>query len=334
MSKPHSISTPPLLSFPPPQMPQHHPPWLVARRHQTPPSRRPQERRLQRHPEAHRAASHPLPAGHLHHAGRLPVALDAARVRPLVRPLVAGVRRHLVADCVHARRPGADASAAAAVGERLDAVRVQHCVVHVVLSVLDRDAAHNWVRCANDDRRVPGGDLYDVLPVDLRRDGAGVHGRDCVRQDDATEAAHADVAVLAVRLRVPAGRAAGADVPRRRHAQESHHRGERAGAADQNAPDEGGRTVGPAPDGAGDRGRWRCGVGFVLHLADGGGASDYAGVAAVVDVGDGFAAGEVRDCGDTGGNGGVDGADDAGAVELFEYGDTVGTSFRSGGGVQ
>jgi hypothetical protein len=64
-----------------------------------------QEWRLQRGAGQCRQEEEKVPAGHLHHTRGRPVAMDSPRVRAQLPSLLAGVRDHLVAHRVLARRP-------------------------------------------------------------------------------------------------------------------------------------------------------------------------------------------------------------------------------------
>ena len=110
----------------------------------------------------------PCPAGYLHDPGGRAVAVDAAGVLAVLLLVVAHVRPHLVADRLHARRPGARAPPRQPGGVRLEAVRRQHPRLRLLLPVLRGDAAHDRLRRPRHHRGVPRGHLRHV-PAEHRR---------------------------------------------------------------------------------------------------------------------------------------------------------------------
>ena len=89
------------------------------------------------------------------------------------------------------------------------------------------------VRLEAHDGGVSGGHLHNVHPVDDWSDPASIYGGHRLREALPAEEAHPDPALLAQRRHLPEGRTALPHVPRRRHAQEPHHRGPRPGPDDQ-----------------------------------------------------------------------------------------------------
>lgn len=112
-----------------------------------------QERRVQHRAGQRVQAAATVHAGPVHHAGGRAVAVDAARVLRELLPQLAGVRRRVVPDRVHARRPRR--------GERQEprvvAVRDQRAHAHGQLPVQRGDAAHHRLRVPHDHRGVPRG---------------------------------------------------------------------------------------------------------------------------------------------------------------------------------
>lgn len=68
-----------------------------------PKARHLQARRLQRSPMERGQAQAPIPAGYLYNPRGCAVALDVARVRPFLYPLLATLRSPLVAHHLHPR---------------------------------------------------------------------------------------------------------------------------------------------------------------------------------------------------------------------------------------
>ena len=170
------------------------------------PSSRAEERGLQRPPVPYLSAFPALPARHLHDPGGHSMAMDVALLQPELRPLVAGLRRDLVADRVQPRRLRGAPPAPLPDREQLDAVREQHILVHELLPVQHRDPAHDRLREPWHDRGMPGGDLRHVHPEHRRGDDPGVHGGNSVRQDEQAEAEDSNVAVLEKRGHLSEGR--------------------------------------------------------------------------------------------------------------------------------
>lgn len=133
-----------------------------------------EERRLQHHPDERVQTPAQVPAGPVHHAGGRPVAVDAVRVRHELPGQLVRVRRRLVPDRLHARRPGARERGQPELGP----VHNQHANVHGQFPVQRGDATHHRLRLPDGHRGVFGRHRVLLSPEHRGTDGSG----SCVRR--------------------------------------------------------------------------------------------------------------------------------------------------------
>lgn len=123
-----------------------------------------QKRRVQRGAGQRVETAAAVPAGPVHHAGGRAMAVDAVGVLRELPAQLARIRRRLVPDRVHARRPVAGKRGRPA----MVAVRDQHADVRRQFPVQRGDAAHHRLRLPHGHRTVLRSHHVVLLPEHRR----------------------------------------------------------------------------------------------------------------------------------------------------------------------
>lgn len=173
-----------------------------------------------------------IPPRHLHNSSRRPMEVDSLSVRSRISPLLATLRRHLVANLLHTRRPRAPPSTSLPRWRKFHALCHKHLRLHLLLLVQHRNATHDWLRWQNDHWGVSRSYFPGVLPEYYRGYDSVVFWRYCLREDDEAQTKNADAVVLEECSGLPEGWAFVFDVQSWRYEEESYYWSQYSSAVD------------------------------------------------------------------------------------------------------
>lgn len=118
---------------------------------------------------------------HLHRSGADQAQMDPFNVSDDPPDILVNLRRALVADLLHARRPPTEPPPSRPEEDQLHAVHPRSVRLHVLLPLQHRNPAHRGLRNQSHDGRVSRGHLPQCLPVCLRHSYSRDHVGDCLR---------------------------------------------------------------------------------------------------------------------------------------------------------
>lgn len=173
-----------------------------------------------------------IPTRHLHNSSRRSVEVDSPSFRSCIPPLVASLRRHLVAHLLHTRRLRAPSSAPLSRRRKLHAMRHKHLRLHLLLLVQHRNATHHRLWWENDHRGVSRSHLLGVLPEYHWSHDPVLFRWYSFCKDDEAQAKDANAVVLTERRSLPEGWSFVSDVQSWGYEEESYYWSQYQGAVD------------------------------------------------------------------------------------------------------